>query len=173
MTGDRNHIGTPSPDDGQQRVVHVGEIVVSASAADVLVSAPVGSCVAVCLWDPSGVAGLLHFLWPDSKLDPAKAECEPAAFADTGLVLLFEEASRAGAEKRRCKVRLVGGADFPDRDESDRWAKRNLLAARSVLWRSGVLLDGEEVGGTKARRAALKVANGQLLVTIDESLAGS
>ena len=140
----------------------------SSSAADVLVSAPVGSCLAVCLWDPSGVAGLLHFLWPDSKLDPAKAEGEPAAFADTGLDLLFEQAAEAGADRRRCKVRLVGAAEIDDRSEAARWAKRNLLAARRALWRSGVLLEGEEVGGTKARRATLSVANGQLSVTFDE-----
>jgi chemotaxis protein CheD len=171
MTGERDDV-TPAGDGGQKRVVQGGEIVVSDSVHDVLVSAPVGSCVAVCLWDPSGVGGLLHFLWPDSKLDPARAESEPASYADTGLVLLFEQAERVGAEKRRCKVRLVGAADFPDRDESDRWAKRNLLAARSVLWRNGVLLDGEEVGGTQARRATLTVADGVLSVTVDESLTG-
>lgn len=171
MTGNCDDV-TRVEASGQRRVVRGGEVVVSTSTHDVLVSAPVGSCVAVCLWDPSGVGGLLHFLWPDSKLDPARAESEPASFADTGLVLLFEQATSVGAEKRRCKVRLVGGADFPDRDESDRWAKRNLLAARSVLWRSGVLLDGEEVGGTKVRRATLTVSDGRLSVTVDESLAG-
>jgi chemotaxis protein CheD len=167
MTGKRRG-SRRAEDSGRTREVRGGEVVVSASAHEVLVSAPVGSCVAVCLWDPAGVAGLLHFLWPDSKLDPARAESEPASFADTGLVLLFEQAARVGAEKRRCKVRLVGGAEFPGRDESDRRAKRNLLAVRSGLWRSGVLLDGEEVGGTKARRATLTVADGQLSVTIDE-----
>ena len=30
------------------------------------------------------------------------------------------------------------------------------------------LLDGEEVGGTKARRATLTVSNGELSVAIDE-----
>jgi chemotaxis protein CheD len=171
MTGDDRDL-TRADEGGQTREVCGGDLVVTASAHDVLVSAPVRSCVAVCLWDPAGVGGLLHFLWPDSKLDPARAEAEPASFADTGLVLLFEQAARVGAEKRRCKVRLVGGAEFPGRDESDRWAKRNLLAARSGLWRRGVLLDGEEVGGTKARRATLTVADGRLSVTIDESLTG-
>ena len=163
--------GNPSRDDGARLLkVEIGEVVVSKGAAEVLTtSAPVGSCVAVSLWDPiSGVAGLLHFLWPDSKLNPAQAESEPAVFADTGVLLLLQQASRMGATKGRCKVRLVGGAEIPDREQADRWAKRNLLAARSVLWRSGILLDGEEVGGTKARRATLTVSNGELSVAIDE-----
>jgi chemotaxis protein CheD len=157
-------------DQTQWRHVNAGEVIVSKSATDILTtSAPVGSCVAVCLWDPaSGVGGLLHFLWPDSKLNPERAGTEPACFADTGVQLLFDQAAEMGAVKGRCKVRLVGGAEIPDRDQAGRWAKRNLLAVRSVLWRSGVFLDGEEVGGTKARRATLTVSNGELLVGLHE-----
>jgi chemotaxis protein CheD len=157
-------------DETQWRQVNAGAVVVSKAAADVLTtSAPVGSCVAVCLWDPtSGVGGLLHFLWPDSKLNPEHAGTAPACFADTGVQLLFDQAAAMGAVKGRCKVRLVGGAEIPDREEADRWAKRNLLAVRSVLWRSGVFLEGEEVGGTKARRATLTVSNGELLVGLHD-----
>jgi chemotaxis protein CheD len=156
--------------DARWRKVEAGEVLVSKAAADVLTtSAPVGSCVAVCLWDPtSGVGGLLHFLWPDSKLNPEQAENTPACFADTGVRLLFERAGLMGADKGRCRVRLVGGAEIPDRAEADRWAKRNLLAVRSVLWRNGVFLEGEEVGGTKARRATLTVSNGEVLVGLHE-----
>lgn len=150
--------------------VDVGDVAVSNSSADVLkTSAPVGSCVAVCLWEPeAGVAGLLHFLWPDSKLNPEQAESQPARFADTGLLLLFDRAGRFGATKGRCKVWLVGGADIADREGSDKWAKRNVLAARSVLWKAGILLDGEDVGGTKARRATVSVTDGQLTVKVEE-----
>jgi chemotaxis protein CheD len=160
----------PNNDDARWRKVEAGEVLVSKAAADVLTtSAPVGSCVAVCLWDPtSGVGGLLHFLWPDSKLNPEQAENTPACFADTGVRLLFEQAGLMGADKGRCRVRLVGGAEIPDRAEADRWAKRNLLAVRSVLWRNGVFLEGEEVGGTKARRATLTVSNGEVLVGLHE-----
>jgi chemotaxis protein CheD len=157
-------------DERRRREVRAGEVVVSKSAADVLTTgAPVGSCVAVCLWDPeSGVGGLLHFLWPDSKLNPERAGAAPACFADTGVQLLFDQAAKIGAVKGRCKVRLVGAAEIQDREQADRWAKRNLLAVRSVLWRSGVFLEGEEVGGTKARRATLSVSNGELLVGLHE-----
>jgi len=166
MTGKPHSYG----DETRWRQVNAGEVVVSRAAADVLTtSAPVGSCVAVCLWDPtSGVGGLLHFLWPDSKLNPERAGSAPACFADTGVQMLFDQAAQMGAVKGRCKVRLVGGAEIADREQADRWAKRNLLAVRSVLWRSGVFLEGEEVGGTKARRATLTVSNGELLVGLHE-----
>lgn len=166
MTGDSTF-----PIETEWRRVGVGDVIVSQNARDLLTTdGPVGSCVAVYLWDPeSRVGGLLYFEWPDSKLDPDRARTDPAAFADTGVLLLFERAGLMGATKGRCKVRLVGGADVRDRKESDRWAKRNVLAARSVLWRSGILLEGEEVGGTKSRKATLSVSDGQMSVVLDEA----
>ena len=153
------------------RRVGVGDVVVSQNAKDLLTThGPVGSCLAVYLWDPeSRVGGLLHFEWPDSATDPMRAQTEPAVFADTGVLLLLERAGLMGAAKGRCKVRLVGGADIRDRAESDRWAKRNVLAARKVLWRSGIFVEGEEVGGTKARKPTLAVSDGQLSVVLEDS----
>lgn len=157
--------------DGEWRRVGVGDVVVSQNAKELLTTNnPLGSCVAVYLWDPeTRVGGLLHFEWPDSKLDPDRAQNEPAVFADTGVMLLLERAGLLGAAKTRCKVRLVGGADVSDRAEAHRWAKKNILAARSVLWRSGIFLEGEEVGGTRARKATLSISDGQLSVVLDES----
>lgn len=72
----------------------------------------------------------------------------------------------------RCKVRLVGAATVPGQNGSDKVAKRNLLAARAALWRRGVFLDGEDVGGTRARRATVTVENGRLIVELEDD-AGS
>ena len=67
-------------------------------------------------------------------------------------------------------MRLVGAAAVPGEAGSEKVAKRNLLAARGALWRRGVLLDGEDVGGTKARRATLTVKDGQLVVELDDDI---
>lgn len=163
-------VPAPNAETGSRRLaVEAGSAVVSNRPGDVLATAgPIGSSVVVCLSNAaSGVAGLLHFAWPDSALDPAQAASQPAHYADTGLALLFEEAERLGVEKVRCKVRLVGAANVPDRTGSEKWAKRNLLAARSLLWRNGVFLDSEDVGGTRTRTATLTVEDGQLVVEVD------
>ena len=53
MTGKPAH-----HDEARWRKVEAGELVVTKAAADVLTtSAPVGSCVAVCLWDPTSGVG--------------------------------------------------------------------------------------------------------------------
>jgi chemotaxis protein CheD len=136
---------------------------------EIATSGPVGSGLLVCLTsDAAGLAALLHFARPDSAKEPGEAARQPAQYADTGLALLFEETERLGVAASRCKVRLVGAASVPGQTESDKTAKRNLLAARSALWRRGVFLDGEDVGGTRARRATVTVENGRLIVEMDE-----
>jgi chemotaxis protein CheD len=178
MTGNR----TFDPDDGsrpggadtttRRLTVDAGSFAISTSRGDVIATGtPVESGVVVCLTNlGAGIAALLHFASPDSKANPNEAASQPARFADTGLELLFEEAGRHGGNDGRCTVRLVGAAAVPGEAGSEKVAKRNLLAARSALWRRGVLLDGEDVGGTKARRATLSVKDGQLVVELDDDI---
>jgi chemotaxis protein CheD len=159
MTGSRRRL-----------TVDAGSIVLSNRRDEELTTAaPVGSGVLVCVTaDSEGVAAMLHFARPDSSSAPGEAAQQPARFADTGLTLLFDATERLGVSASRCKVRLVGAATVPDQTGSDKVAKRNLLAARSALWRRGVLLDGEDVGGTRPRRATLTVDEGRLIVEIED-----
>ena len=151
-------------------VVGIGEFIVTDQPGDVIVTHALGSCIAVCVWDPyHRVAGMLHFLLPESRINLQRAADRPATFADTGIPLLFQAAYRLGAEKARCRVRLVGGADVradaAPGTSSFKIGRRNLLAAKNVLWRNGVLIDTEEVGGRAVRTVHLWAADGRLQVT--------
>lgn len=149
--------------------VGIGEFAVSDRPEDLIITAALGSCVAVCLWEPvAGVAGLLHFLLPDARSNPARAQAAPAAFADSGIPLLFHAAYNLGAQKRKCRVWLVGGADIVGRtDTMLSVGRRNVLAARSVLWQNGVMVLGEAVGGTAPRTVTVAAASGQVTVKAD------
>ena len=62
--------------DGGGRVLRVGigDFVVSNQKDDVITTIALGSCVAVCLWEPEArIAGMLHFMLPDSKLNAERA----------------------------------------------------------------------------------------------------
>src|SRR5207249_1168321 len=100
------------PADVRWLKVGIGEFAVSDRPEDLIITAALGSCVAVCLWEPAaGVAGMLHFLLPDARSNPVRARAEPAAFADSGIPMLFHAAYDLGAQKKRCRIWLVGGAD--------------------------------------------------------------
>ena len=151
---------------GQRHVVGIGECAVTGRRGDVIVTHALGSCICVCVWDPvSSVAGLLHFLLPDSRINPQRSKEQPAAFADTGIPLLFQSACAHGLEKSRSLVRLVGGAEVAGSGATFDIGKRNILAAKNMLWRNGVLVKAEDVGGKAIRTVSLFVADGRLQIT--------
>jgi chemotaxis protein CheD len=115
--------------------------------------------------DPqSGVGGLLHFMLPESKIDPGKAGKQPFMFADTGIPLLFQKAYELGADKRRMVVSVAGGSQMMDLAGSLHIGKRNYLATRKILWKAGVLIQAEEVGGAISRTVRLEVSSGKIFL---------
>jgi len=146
--------------------VGIGQCAVSNRPGDVLITHGLGSCIAVCVFDPqTTVAGLLHFLLPEARINPERALVQPAVFADTGIPLLLDAAAQQGLLRRRAIVKLVGGAEMAASTEvAFNTGRRNVLAARNLLWRSGVFVAGQDVGGTAARTLHLSVATGRLLV---------
>jgi chemotaxis protein CheD len=158
---------------GTRLVVGIGELAVSQAPDDVIVTHALGSCIAVCLWDPAvRVAGLLHFLLPEASLNMERARKQPATFADSGIALLFQTAYTRGVDKKRCIVRLVGGAEVAGLQGIGALnvGKRNLLMARQILWQNGVIIAGESTGGTIPRTVALRASDGVLEVSSGREL---
>jgi len=154
-------------------VVGIGEFSVSGSRSETIVTHALGSCIAVCIWDATAVVGgMLHFLLPDAAVNPTRARAQPAAFANTGLPLFFQAAYALGLEKKRCRVRLVGGAEIAGLGGANSLnvGKRNLLAARNILWRNGLLIEAEATGGSIARTVALHLRDGKIDVTSARNL---
>ena len=146
-------------------VVGVADCRISSDPQAVLVTYALESCIALMIHDPvAGVAGLLHFMLPESNLDPEKARQNPYMFADTGIPLLFRAAYDQGADKRRLVVTAAGGAQVMDPTGFFNIGKRNHLAMRKILWKAGVLVHGEEVGGAASRTVRLEVRTGRVLL---------
>ncbi len=153
---------------GRKWIVGIGELRVSARADDTIVTHALGSCVAVCMWDPiTKAGGLLHYLLPDARINPERAAAQPAAFADTGIPKLIEAAAAAGVDRKRARVKLVGGAEIVSIGNGAlNIGRRNALAAKQILWRAGVLVAGELLGGTDARTVMMRLSDGVLVVRV-------
>lgn len=145
--------------------VGVGDLKLCAKPEETLVTYGLGSCIGVTIWDPQArVAGLLHFMLPESQADPVKAKANPALYADTGIPLLFRSAYQMGADKKRLLVRVAGGAQVLDGDGIFNIGKRNYLALKKIFWKAGVMVHAEEVGGNVSRTLRLEVRTGRLLL---------
>jgi chemotaxis protein CheD len=145
--------------------IGVGDCRVCNEPEKVLVTYALGSCLAVLVHDPKAtVAGLLHFMLPESQIDPEKAGRHPFMFADTGIPLLFRKAYELGADKRWMIVAVAGGSQMMDPEGAFNIGKRNYLAMRKILWKAGVLVQAEEVGGAVSRTVRLEVGSGKMFL---------
>ena len=146
-------------------VIGISDCQVSNQPDTELVTYALGSCIAVSVWDPSRrIAGLLHFMLPESSMDAQKAGATPCMFADTGIDRLFKAVAEMGAERRRLVVRLAGGAQVLDPQGVFNIGKRNYQAARKMLWKLGILIASEAVGGEVSRTVRLINEDGRFRV---------
>lgn len=146
-------------------VVGISDLKCSNNQNDVLVTYALGSCIAVAVYDPVAmVGGLLHYMLPDSTLNPAKARECPAMFADTGIPLLFKSCYALGAEKRRMVIKIVGGASILNDGDYFRIGQKNITAVRKIFWKNNIMITSEDTGYTYNRSVWLKIADGSCLV---------
>jgi chemotaxis protein CheD len=101
---------------------------------------------------------------PQSAVSPEKARENPAMFADTGVPLLFHGLYAEGCAKQRLVVKVVGGSNLQDVAHTFDIGRRNYVIIRQMLWKAGVLIAAEDVGGAKSRTAKLHIGSG--LVTV-------
>jgi chemotaxis protein CheD len=131
---------------GEARVVDPG-------SGEYLVAYGLGSCVAMCLFDPaSRVAGLAHVLLPGA--DPEGAP--NAKFAQSALPLLVALMAQRGArpDPRRYIARLAGGAmvlAIGGGGILPRVGTQNADSVRAALAAAGVRVEAEDLGGTRGR----------------------
>lgn len=143
----------------------ISDLKVSNNPGDALITYALGSCIGVAVFDPKvKVGGLLHFMLPDSSLDANKAKAMPGMFADTGIIALFKACYAYGAEKKRMRVRVAGGAHILDDINYFRIGQKNIMALRKIFWRNDVLIDGEETGENFNRTVRLELSNGRCIL---------
>jgi len=146
-------------------IVDVADMKVSNDSDAVLITYSLGSCIGVAVYDNvARVGGLLHFMLPESSLDPEKARRNPCMFADTGIPCMFKAAYELGAKKQRMKVIVIGGSQILDQKGFFNIGKRNGMALRKIFYRNNVIIDSRDVGGTRSRTVRLFIKTGDVLI---------
>ena len=134
-------------------------------AGQVLATYALGSCIGLSVYDPkAAVGGLLHYMLPDSGIDPERSRQNPYMFADTGIPKLLEQVCGQGASRRRLVAHAAGGASIMDPQAIFDIGKRNYLALRKILWKAGVMVKVEETGGAVSRTVRMELSSGRILI---------
>jgi chemotaxis protein CheD len=148
-------------------IVGVSDMKVSNDMEAELVTYSLGSCIGVAIYDAvARVGGLLHYMLPESSLDPEKARKNPYMFADTGIPALFKTAYKLGAKKQRLKVVVVGGSQILDQKGFFNIGRRNEAAVRKMFHRNNVIIDYTDIGGVVNRTIKLAVDNGDIWLKV-------
>jgi chemotaxis protein CheD len=125
-----------------------------------------GSCVAIALYDSvARVGGLAHVLLPHESM--ARDRSNPAKFPSSAVAMLLAEMTRLGADARRVRAKLVGGASmFANLLPAGgiNIGERNVTAARDALAAAGVPVVAEDIGSDHGRSVFFHLADGRVEV---------
>lgn len=145
--------------------VAIADMVVTQDQSATLITHALGSCIGVTIYDPvAKVAGMIHFMLPDSKTNAQKAADKPGMFGDIGVPMLFKAAYDLGAKKERMIVCAAGGAEVMSADTQFRIGARNRTLIRKLFWKNNILLAADETGGDISRTMVLRMTDGTVSI---------
>ncbi len=133
----------------------------------VLTTYALGSCLGIGIYDPvMHIAGLLHVMLPDSRIDAGRATARPCMFVDSGVPLLIRSAHELGAARQRMQITVAGGAQIMDHTGVFNIGKRNLQALSELLAQNSLQIVASQVGGLVNRTMSMKIATGSVTLKV-------
>jgi chemotaxis protein CheD len=152
------------PASSNSHFLHAGQVFVSAEGHSVVLI--LGSCVAVCLWDPAnGIGGATHYLLPtwDGK------GAQSPRYGDVAIPVLLQKLLDAGADRRQLRAKIFGGGCLFDsmRDSNSRreqhLGSRNVEVALDMLTKARIPVVSTEVGADRGQRIVFRTGSGESL----------
>lgn len=146
--------------------IGIGHIKASAIPGDEIKTYALGSCVAVMLYDKkTKIAGMIHIALPDSAVNTEKAKTLPGYFVDTGLPLLLKEFKQLGGDRKTTVIKIAGGSSIMDENKTFDIGKRNGIAVKRFLWKEGLGVMKEDIGGKISRTVVIDIDTGKVLLS--------
>ena len=133
-----------------------------------IITTTVGSCIALCMYDPvNRIGGMVHIVLP-RKTDYSREEKTDTLirYADKAVPALLSRLISKGAKKEFIRAKMAGGANmFPMFTHPIlEIGKNNAEAVKKKLAELGVPLVAEDVGGNHGRIVEFDVGSGIMRV---------
>ncbi|MBF0141920.1 MAG: chemotaxis protein CheD [Magnetococcales bacterium] len=127
-----------------------------------VITTVLGSCIAVCLWDPvKRVGGMNHYklpLWNGDGLPSPK-------FGNIAITKLLEALLDMGCLQSSLKAKVFGGAAvIKSASGILNVGERNIQAARDLLGAEGIPIIASDVGGEQSRKVIFDTYEGSILM---------
>ena len=129
-----------------------------------LLSTVLGSCVAVCLYDPiERIGGMNHILLPGEY--NMQKMTDAARYGVNAMELLINGLMKKGASRKMLQAKIFGGAAVLS-TVSDMYGMgaRNIAFVQKFLDAESIPLLSSDVGGEKARKIFFNTGTGEVLL---------
>lgn len=147
-------------------VVGLGEMRVLKNQPAVLTCLGLGSCIALCAYDPlAKVAGMSHMVLP--SVNDGVGRAASPKYVDTAVPILVQEMTKQGAVKSNMVVKIAGGAQvlrIQGVNGRLNVGERNLQATKVALAREGISIAAADVGGDAGRTMQFFAGSGKVFV---------
>ncbi|NCC67857.1 MAG: chemotaxis protein CheD [Clostridia bacterium] len=146
----------------QKLVVGIADMKLARNGEE-LITYALGSCIGICLYDPSmKLAALIHIMLPINMETGRK---NPMKYADTGIRETLKAMETRGASRARITAKIAGGAKMFESSGGNgglgNIGKRNVESVYLVLKNEGIKLLADDTGGTTARTLSFDSSSGQ------------
>jgi len=135
---------------------------VHAAAKPTRISTILGSCIAVCLFDPARrIGGMNHFMLPHY----AGAGAATARFGNIAMEELFAKLTALGARLPFLQARVFGGSAMFGTSGSNHLGMKNEQYAREILAARGIRILDIDTGGARGRKLIFHTDEGKAWLT--------
>jgi len=138
--------------------------IATGSKEGLLISSPLGSCVAVIAYDiNTKIGGLAHVMLPGKS-----PKGDDNKYAENAIANLMDELKNLGASKINIEICLVGGANVL-RKEDDNIADSLIISVSGILEKKRLNIIASSLGGYERRSAKLNLNLGIVNFTVGDS----
>jgi chemotaxis receptor (MCP) glutamine deamidase CheD len=133
---------------------------VTTSVKPVVLQTLLGSCVAVCLWDPVLCAGgMNHIMLPRGRLGP-----DDSRYGAYSMEMLINGLMKLGCDRYRLVAKAFGGANVLAGLKHRSTGDMNTAFVRKFLADEGIPLVAQRLGGTHGVQVRFSTDTGEVLV---------
>lgn len=143
----------------RSRFLYPSHVVVSRDGFDL--HTLLGSCVAVCLYDPVvRCGGMNHYMvpsWNGEGLESPK-------YGNIAIDMLLQKMLDVGAQKHNLVAKVFGGASQYYQNSILNVGERNVMIARTMLEKLRIRVVANSIGGNRGRKIAFNTDNGDVML---------
>ena len=144
-----------------KKFIHSGQLFVA--ARDTTIMTVLGSCVAVCLYDPvTKISGMNHYLlplWNNEGLASPK-------YGNISIEKLVDAMESVGCARRNIIAKVFGGASPNNFTSSTQRlvGEKNVDIAMDLLAKLNIKVVASDVGGVRGRKLAMNSTTGKVIL---------